>query len=124
MEVSGAGAAVAGAAAIIGIAPIAMKAQAPAAGGAGARRRRRRAGLPLGAQLFTAFDADKDGAVTAAELKTAFDAWYDAADSQKSGIGDPGTALDRAERGAWTAAAAPGAGGRGAGRQGLAVAAD
>ncbi len=77
-----------GAAAIIGVAPIAMKAQAPApaaqapapAGGPG-----RGGGSGVGPQLFTIFDADKDGSVTAAELKTAFDVWYDAADAQKSG---------------------------------------
>jgi type 1 glutamine amidotransferase len=63
----------AGAAAIIGALPVAMGAQ----GGRG--------GSPLATPLFTIFDADKDGAVTAAELKTAFGAWYDAADTQKSG---------------------------------------
>ena len=74
----------AGAAAAIAIAPIAIKAQAPAGaqapGGGG-----RGGGGGVGPQLFTMFDADKDGAVTAAEIKTAFDAWYDAADAQKSG---------------------------------------
>jgi type 1 glutamine amidotransferase len=62
----------AGAAAVMSMAPARMKAQAPPASG-------------VGAQLFTIFDADKDGSVTAAEIKTAFTAWYDAADTQKSG---------------------------------------
>ncbi|HMF39053.1 MAG TPA: ThuA domain-containing protein, partial [Polyangia bacterium] len=60
----------------IAMAPSAMNAQAPGGG---------RGGGGVGAQLFTLFDADKDGAVTAAEIKTAFDGWYDAADSAKSG---------------------------------------
>ena len=116
-------AAVAGAAAIVGIAPIAMKAQAPppgaqAPGGGGGR-----GGSPLGGQLFTAFDADKDGSVTAAELKTVFDGWYDAADTQKSGSVSQeqlSTALNAAlGEPAAPAAGAPGgrgAGGAGAGR--------
>jgi hypothetical protein len=80
----------AGAAAIVAMAPVRMTAQAPApgapaaggqAGGGGGR-----GGAPgVGPQLFTAFDADKDGSVTAVEIKTAFDAWYDAADTQKAG---------------------------------------
>jgi type 1 glutamine amidotransferase len=66
----------AGAAAIIATVPMQMRAQGPGGG---------RGGSPVASPLFTIFDADKDGAVTAAELKTAFDAWYDAADTQKSG---------------------------------------
>ena len=93
----------AGAAAVIGMAPMGAKAQAPAppagaqppAAGGG-----RGAAGGVGPQLFTIFDADKDGSVTAAEIKTAFDAWYDAADTQKSGIGQQDQALDRAQRGA------------------------
>jgi type 1 glutamine amidotransferase len=68
-----------GAAVVIGVAPIAMKAQAPAGGGG------RGGGNPIAPQLFTLFDGDKDGSVTAAEIKTVFDGWYDAADAQKSG---------------------------------------
>ena len=76
----------AGAAAIIGMAPMGMGAQAPAAGAqAPAAAGGGRGGAPIGPQLFTIFDGDKDGAVTAAELKTTFAAWYDAADTQKSG---------------------------------------
>jgi type 1 glutamine amidotransferase len=79
----------AGAAAVIGLTPMVIKAQAPApgaqapapAGGPGGRG----GAAPVGPQLLTIFDADKDGAVTAAEIKTAFDAWYDAADTAKSG---------------------------------------
>src|SRR5262245_201873 len=37
------------------------------------------------APLWAAFDADKDNAVTRAEMKSAFDAWYDAADTAKAG---------------------------------------
>src|SRR5262245_38427400 len=74
----------AGAAAVIGLAPIGMKAQAPAAGGQ-APGGGRGGAPPVGPQLFTLFDADKDGAVTAAEIKTAFGNWYDAADTQKAG---------------------------------------
>jgi type 1 glutamine amidotransferase len=68
----------AGAAAIMATLPMKTGAQGPGGGGRGG-------GSPIAGQLFTIFDADKDGAVTAAELKTAFDAWYDAADTQKSG---------------------------------------
>lgn len=72
----------AGAAVLLAWAPIAMHAQAPGgrAGGPGGR-----GGSPVATQLFTMFDTDKDGSVTAAEIKTAFDSWYDAADTQKSG---------------------------------------
>src|SRR5436189_4438224 len=72
----------AGAAAVIGLAPIGMEAQAPAGAQAGGGRG---GPAPVGPQLFTLFDANKDGAVTAPEIKTAFEAWYDAADTQKSG---------------------------------------
>jgi hypothetical protein len=77
----------AGAVAVFGTAPIGMGAQAPPAGAqapapAGGGRG---GGSPVGPQLFTIFDGNKDGSITAAELKTAFDAWYDAADTQKSG---------------------------------------
>src|SRR5262245_3472056 len=83
----------AGAAAVIGLAPMAMHAQAPAAGAqapaAGAQAPAGGGGRggppPVGPQLFPLFDADKDGSVTGAEIKTAFGAWYDAADTQKSG---------------------------------------
>src|SRR5262245_41248598 len=75
----------ASAAAAIGLAPIGMKAQAPAGAQAGAQAGGRGAAAPVGPQLFTIFDADKDGSVTAAEIKTAFNAWYDAADTAKSG---------------------------------------
>jgi type 1 glutamine amidotransferase len=114
----------AGVAAVIGMARIGTGAQAPAgaqapvpapAAGAGGR-----GASPVGPQLFTIFDGDKDGSVTAAELKTAFDSWYDAADTQKSGTVSQeqlSTALNAAlGPAAATAAAAPGGGfGRGAG---------
>jgi len=75
-----------GVAAIVGAAPIGMGAQAPPAGAqAPAPAAGGRGGPPIAPQLFTIFDSNKDGSVTAAELKTAFDAWYDAADTQKSG---------------------------------------
>src|SRR6476620_3255722 len=75
-----------GAAAIIGTAPIGTGAQAPVAGAqAPAPAGGGRGGSPIGPQLFAIFDGDKDGSVTAAELKTTFGAWYDAADTQKSG---------------------------------------
>ncbi len=69
-------AACAGAVALMGI--VAIQAQAPGGGRGGA------AG-GLGPELWTMFDANKDGSVTAAEIKTTFDVWYDAADTQKSG---------------------------------------
>src|SRR4051812_24366829 len=74
----------AGAASLIALAPVAMRAQAPAGAQAGAAGGRG-AAPGIGSQLFPVFDANKDGSVTAAEIKTAFDAWYDAADTQKSG---------------------------------------
>ena len=78
----------AGAAAVVGIVPIGVGAQAPAppapaqapAAGGG-----RGAAGGIGPQLFKIFDANTDGAVTEAEVKTAFAAWYDAADTQKTG---------------------------------------
>jgi len=74
----------AGAVALVALAPMHLNAQAPpaapqaAAGGRGG-------GSPIAAPLFAVFDANKDGSVTASEIKTAFDAWYDAADKAKSG---------------------------------------
>src|SRR6476646_9495748 len=68
-------AACAGVVAVFGLAPVAMKAQGGRGGGPN----------PLATTLFAAFDGDKDGSVTAAEVKTAFDSWYDAADTQKTG---------------------------------------
>ena len=51
----------------------------PQAGGGG------RGGTNNSAALWTALDADKDNAVTRAEMKSAFDKWYDAADTAKGG---------------------------------------
>src|SRR5580765_4908064 len=68
-------AACAGVVAVCGLAPDVMKAQGRRGGGPN----------PLATTLFTAFDADKDGNVTGAEVKAAFDSWYDAADTQKTG---------------------------------------
>jgi type 1 glutamine amidotransferase len=106
--------------AVVGIASIPTRAQAPPAGAppqaAGGGRG---AASPLPGQLFAIFDANKDGAVTASEVKTAFDAWYDAADKQKSGSVNQdqlSAALNAALGTEPVAAAAPGAGGRGAGR--------
>jgi type 1 glutamine amidotransferase len=76
----------------------------------------------LAAPLFTAFDANKDGSVTRAELKAAFGAWYAAADS-----GNAGSATQAQLTTALGAVfpppppadpAAPGAGGGGGGRGG------
>ena len=104
-------------AAIVGVLPIgtaaqappaAAPAQAPAQAGAG------RGGSSIAPQLLTIFDGNKDGAVTAAEVRTSFDAWYDAADTQKSGSVSQeqlSTALNAA-LGA-PASAPPAAGGRG-----------
>ena len=64
----------AGAVAVFGLTPVAMKAQGRGGGPS-----------PLATTLFGAFDADKDGSVTAPEIKAAFDSWYDAADTQKAG---------------------------------------
>jgi type 1 glutamine amidotransferase len=66
--------------------------------------------------LWTAFDADKDGSVTKAEMKTAFGKWYDAADTAKSGAVTTeqlGPALNTGL--SLAAPAAPGAGGGRAG---------
>jgi type 1 glutamine amidotransferase len=54
--------------------------QAPAGGGGG-----RGGNDAIVGALWTAFDADKDGAITRAEMKSAFAKWYDAADTAKSG---------------------------------------
>jgi type 1 glutamine amidotransferase len=104
--------------AVVGIASIPTGAQAPpagappqAAGGGG-----RGAASPLAGQLFAIFDADKDGAVSASEVKTAFDAWYDAADKQKSGSVSQeqlSAALNAALGSEPVAAGAPPAGARG-----------
>lgn len=40
---------------------------------------------PTHAALWAAFDANTDGAITAAEMRAAFGRWYDAADTAKSG---------------------------------------
>src|SRR3954464_10391761 len=56
-------------------------------------------GLLVSSLVFVAADADKDGAVTAAELKTAMDNWFADADVAKSGAitGEQlGPALDKA----------------------------
>ena len=59
--------------------------QPPAPGGAAAQGGRGGNGNATGAALFTAFDANKDGAVTKDEMRASFDAWYAAADSAKTG---------------------------------------
>jgi hypothetical protein len=41
------------------------------------------------APLFAAFDTDKDGSVTRAEMKSAFDAWYTSWDTAKNGTLTP-----------------------------------
>jgi type 1 glutamine amidotransferase len=92
--------------------PAGAPAQAPAPGGG------RGAGSPIAAPLFNIFDSNKDGAVTAAEVKTAFDAWYDAADKQKTGSVTQeqlAAALNAALGTEPVAGAAPAAGGRGGG---------
>jgi type 1 glutamine amidotransferase len=66
-----------------------------------------------GPQLFTAFDANKDGSVTAAELATTFDGWYTSAAK-----GGAGSISEEQLAGAIDAqlgvpAAAPAGGGRG-----------
>src|SRR5689334_6249113 len=112
--------------AVVGIASSPTGAQAPPAGAppqaAGGGRG---AASPLPGQLFAIFDADKDGAVSASEVKTAFDAWYDAADKQKSGSvnQDQLSAALNAALGSEPVAApgAPGAAGRGAGGRGPAA---
>jgi type 1 glutamine amidotransferase len=106
--------------------------QAPAAGQAPAGAPQggrpgagRGAGPDTGAILWTAFDANKDGSVTSAEMKTAFDNWYAAADSGKTGSVTQAqltTALSilfppaAAPGGGPAGAPGAGAGGRGAGR--------
>lgn len=77
---------------------------------------------PTNTALWTAFDADKDGSVTRAEVKSAFASWFDAADTGKTGKisqDQLGPALNTALGLAAPAAAGPGgAGGRGAGGAG------
>ncbi len=111
-------AAFAGAAALIGAVPIAIKAQAPApaparaAVQAPARGGGGRGSGGVGTELFPAFDTNKDGAVTAAEITAAFDKWYAAADTRKSGSVSQeqlATAID-------AALGAPAPAGRGGGR--------
>src|SRR5690348_15989364 len=101
-----------GAAAMFGLAPIAMKAQAPAAGGG-----RGGAAPTVGTMLWPAFDANKDGSVNAAEITSAFDKWYDAADAQKSGSVSQ-EQLTTAINAALGQPAEPAGGGAGAGRGG------
>jgi type 1 glutamine amidotransferase len=111
----------AGAAAVIGIVPIAMKAQAPPAGAPAQAAGGGRGGSTIAGPLFTIFDANKDGSVTDAEIKTAFASWYDAADKQKSGSVTQeqlSAALNAALGSEPVAAGAPGAGGRGPGGAG------
>src|SRR5580765_1829747 len=66
-------------------APPAPAAGAAAQGGARGGAAGRGSGSDTNAQLWTAFDADKDGSITRDEMKAAFDAWYAAADIAKSG---------------------------------------
>jgi type 1 glutamine amidotransferase len=99
-------------------ASIPMKAQAPPPGAQAPAGGGRGAASPLPGQLFAIFDADKDGAVSAAEIKTTFGAWYDAADKSKSGSVTQeqlAAALNAALGSEPVTAGAPGAGGRGGG---------
>ena len=94
-------------------------AQAPAAGGRGAGAGP--AAPTVGSMLWPVFDANKDGSVTAAEIKTTFDAWYAAADTQNGGSvtqDQLGPALNAAlgQSAAAAGAAAAGRGGFGGGR--------
>src|SRR5579872_709037 len=107
----------AGAAALVALVPTHIIAQAPPAG-AQAPAAGGRGGSTIAAPLFTAFDANKDGFVSAPEIKTTFDAWYDAADKAKSGSvtqDQLAAALNAALGTEPVAAGAPGAGGRGPG---------
>jgi type 1 glutamine amidotransferase len=107
----------AGALALAAVAPIHVTAQAPPPGAQAPAPGGRGAPSAIAGPLFAAFDADKDGAVTAAEIKTTFDAWYDAADRQKSGSvtqDQLSAALNAALGTEPVAAGAPG-GGRGGG---------
>ena len=94
------------------------KAQAPQAPAAGGGRGGNDATV---AALWTAFDADKDGSVTRAEMKGAFAKWYDATDTAKSGsvtTDQLGPALNTALALPAPAPAQPGGGGRAAGAPG------
>src|SRR5258708_2633747 len=62
-----------------------LGAQMPAPQGAGPTGRGGGRGSAVGAAIFTAADANKDGAVTRDELKTTFDKWYTEWDSGKTG---------------------------------------
>jgi type 1 glutamine amidotransferase len=113
--------------ALIAAVPSALNAQRPATA-LGARQTLAAAQAPgagrgsAGPQLFTAFDGNKDGSVTAAEVKTAFESWYASAD--KAGKGSISEeqlagAIDAALGAPPAASAAAGRGGR-AGRAGRA----
>src|SRR5438093_868110 len=62
-----------------------LTAQTPAPQGAGAGGRGGGRGGGVAGALFTAADADKDGAVTRDELKAAFDKWFTGADTANAG---------------------------------------
>jgi type 1 glutamine amidotransferase len=92
--------------------------QAPAAAGGG-RGAPANTTNPL---LWTAFDVNKDGSITKAEMKSTFDKWYDAADSAKKGSVSQeqlaaalNTSLGYQAPPPADAAAGAGGGGRGAG---------
>jgi type 1 glutamine amidotransferase len=74
--------------------------QAPPAGGAQASGGGR-GGRGAGAAVFTATDANKDGAITRDEFKSAFDGWFTAWDAAKAG------SLTQAQLAAGLAAAMP-----------------
>jgi type 1 glutamine amidotransferase len=102
-------------------AAVPMKAQAPPPGAQAPAGGGRGAASQLPSQLFAIFDADKDGAVSAAEIKSTFGAWYDAADKSKSGSVTQeqlSAALNASLGSEPVAAGAPGAGGRGGGGAG------
>ena len=78
---------------LAGVLSQAQAPQAPAAAGTG----RGASGNMINAVLWTALDADQDGAITRAEMKGAFEKWYDAADTALFGdmklIGEEGLDL-------------------------------
>ncbi len=89
-------------------APPAAPAQAGRAGGAG------RGGGGVGPELFPVFDANKDGAVTSAEIKATFDKWYADADTAKAGSVSQEALTKAIDASLGTPAAGGGAGAAGA----------
>lgn len=83
MKLTSFGSLASGAVGLLAITMGVLNAQPPATGPGGAGRGGRGGGFY--APLFIALDADKDGAVTSAEMKSGFDSWFTTWDAAKNG---------------------------------------